>query len=80
MFTTTETTTIVFIVAIALGVLGWGFNRARAYGKLGILAWLQSVALIVPWLLWFDWGWGLSKLSRNFSFTSRIHRFLYLVR
>lgn len=53
MFTTTETTTIVFIVAIALAVLGWGFNRARAYGKLGILAWLQSVALIVPWLLFF---------------------------
>ncbi len=53
MFTTTETTTIIFIVAIALAVLGWGFNRARAYGKLGILAWLQSVALIVPWLLFF---------------------------
>ncbi len=53
MSTTTETTTIIFIVAIALAVLGWGFNRARAYGKLGILAWLQSVALIVPWLLFF---------------------------
>ena len=53
MFTTTETTTIIFIVAIALAVLGWGFNRARAYGKLGILAWLQSVALIVPWLIFF---------------------------
>lgn len=53
MFTTTETTTIVFIVTIALVVLGWGFNRARAYGKLGILAWLQSVALIVPWLIFF---------------------------
>ena len=53
MFTITETTTIIFILAIALAVLGWGFNRARAYGKLGILAWLQSVALIVPWLLFF---------------------------
>jgi membrane-associated protease RseP (regulator of RpoE activity) len=53
MFTTSETTTIIFIVVIALGVLGWGFNRARAYGKLGILSWLQSVALIVPWLVFF---------------------------
>lgn len=53
MLTTSETTTIIFIVAIALGVLGWGFNRARAYGRLGILSWLQSVALIVPWLVFF---------------------------
>jgi len=53
MFTTTETTTIIFIIAIALGVLGWGFNRAKVFGKLGILAWLQSVVLIMPWLVFF---------------------------
>lgn len=38
---------------IALGVLGWGFYRAKPFGKLGILAWLQSVALMAPWLLFF---------------------------
>ncbi len=41
------------IVLAALGFLGWGFYRARPYGKLGILAWLQSAVLMAPWLLFF---------------------------
>ncbi|MGK7924794.1 MAG: site-2 protease family protein [Spirulina sp.] len=41
------------IVLIALGFLIWGYNRAKPFGKLGILAWLQSVILIAPWLLFF---------------------------
>ncbi len=41
------------VLLIALSILGWGFQRARPYGKLGILAWLQSVVLMVPWLLFF---------------------------
>ncbi|MEB3336954.1 MAG: site-2 protease family protein, partial [Leptolyngbyaceae bacterium] len=41
------------IVFVALGVLSWGFYRARPFGKLGILAWLQSVVLMVPWLVFF---------------------------
>lgn len=40
-------------IFVALGILGWGYNRARPYGKLGILAWLQSVVLMAPWLLFF---------------------------
>ncbi|MEO8892480.1 MAG: site-2 protease family protein [Coleofasciculaceae cyanobacterium] len=53
MFNGSETTTTIFILLVALGVLGWGFNKARTYGKMGILAWLQSVVLTVPWLLFF---------------------------
>lgn len=41
------------ILLAALGLLGWGFVRARPYGTPGILAWLQSVSLMVPWLLVF---------------------------
>ncbi|MBE7380580.1 MAG: site-2 protease family protein [Leptolyngbya sp. SIO1E4] len=44
-------TLLLFLTAIAL--LVWGFNRARPYGKIGIFAWLQSVVLMVPWLLFF---------------------------
>ncbi len=40
-------------VLVALGILAWGLNRARPYGKIGILAWLQSVVLMAPWLLFF---------------------------
>lgn len=53
MFNGSETTATALIILVALGVLGWGFNKARTYGKLGILAWLQSVVLTVPWLLFF---------------------------
>lgn len=48
-----ETSATVLVVLIALGTLGWGFYRAKPFGKLGILAWLQSVALMTPWLLFF---------------------------
>ncbi|PSM49559.1 site-2 protease family protein [Chroococcidiopsis sp. CCALA 051] len=54
MFTpASETPIILTVVLVALGILGWGFIRARKFGKLGILAWLQSVVLISPWLLFF---------------------------
>ncbi|MDX2214886.1 MAG: site-2 protease family protein [Oculatellaceae cyanobacterium bins.114] len=42
------------ILLVALVVLGWGFYRARSFGKLGLLAWLQSVVLMAPWLLFFS--------------------------
>jgi len=41
------------IVLAALGFLSWGFYRARPFGKLGVLAWLQSLVLISPWLVFF---------------------------
>ena len=53
MFNSSETPIIAAIVLIASGILGWGFYRARPFGKLGILAWLQSVVLMTPWLLFF---------------------------
>jgi membrane-associated protease RseP (regulator of RpoE activity) len=53
MFTASETTATILIVLLAVGVLGWGFYRAKPFGKIGILAWLQSVVLMAPWLLFF---------------------------
>ena len=46
-------------VLVALGILGWGYYRAKPFGKLGILAWLQSVVLMAPWLFFF----GLTTLG-----------------
>ena len=59
MFNNSEPTAIFLIAAIALIILGWGFNRAKVYGKFGLLAWLQSLVLITPWLALF----GLSALG-----------------
>ncbi|MCC5636818.1 site-2 protease family protein [Nostoc sp. CHAB 5844] len=53
MFASSETPIIAAILLVAFGILGWGFYRARPFGKLGILAWLQSVVLMAPWLLFF---------------------------
>ena len=53
MLNGSETTAIVLVFLVASGILIWGFKRAQSYGKLGILAWLQSVVLMVPWLIFF---------------------------
>ena len=53
MLNGSETTAIVLVFLVASGILVWGFKRAQSYGKLGILAWLQSVVLMVPWLIFF---------------------------
>ncbi|NES94447.1 MAG: site-2 protease family protein [Desertifilum sp. SIO1I2] len=53
MLNPSEISLTVVIVLAALAILGWGFWRARPFGKLGILAWLQSVVLMTPWLLFF---------------------------
>ncbi|MBW4496207.1 MAG: site-2 protease family protein [Oscillatoria princeps RMCB-10] len=53
MYTASENTATIAIVLIAIGILGWGFYRAKQFGKLGILAWLQSVSLMTPWLIFF---------------------------
>lgn len=49
----TDNLATLIMVLVACGILGWGFFRAKAYGKLGILAWLQSAVLMVPWLVFF---------------------------
>ena len=48
-----ENTVTIALLLIAVGILGRGFYRAKPFGKLGILAWLQSVVLMSPWLLFF---------------------------
>jgi hypothetical protein len=41
------------VFAISLTLLGWGLYRARKLGKLGVLSWLQLLALLLPWLAYF---------------------------
>ncbi len=41
------------LLAAVVAILVWGYNRAKGFGRLGILAWLQSIALMSPWLLFF---------------------------
>lgn len=50
---TAQTPLVTAIVLVTFGILTWGFYRAKKFGKLGILAWLQSVVLMAPWLLFF---------------------------
>ena len=44
---------IVLLLLAAVGILGWGYSKAKPFGKPGILAWLQTVVLMGPWLLFF---------------------------
>lgn len=81
MFTATETSIIALILLGAAGVLGWGYYRARPFGKLGILAWLQSVALMAPWLLFFGLfaaGVYLNLVSILFLLVGSAGLYIYL--
>jgi membrane-associated protease RseP (regulator of RpoE activity) len=53
MFNLSETTAIALILFLAGGVLAWGYQRSKPFGKLGLLAWFQSVVLMAPWLIFF---------------------------
>ena len=48
-----EIAAIAVIFLVAGTILTWSFYRSKPYGQLGILAWLQSLALIAPWLIFF---------------------------
>jgi membrane-associated protease RseP (regulator of RpoE activity) len=60
-----ENATTILISLIALGVMVWGYIRSRRYGRLGLYAWLQSVVLTLPWLLFF--GLAAFGLYLNFA-------------
>ncbi len=46
----------VLLLLAAVGILSWGFLQARPEGELGLLAWLQTVVLMGPWLLFFGFS------------------------
>jgi len=52
MFTTQKRAHYIANLLAAFGILV-GDCIVQPFGKLGILAWLQSVVLITPWLLFF---------------------------
>jgi hypothetical protein len=78
-----ETTTVLVILGLAIALLGWGFVRAKSYGKLGILAWLQSVLLMAPWLLFFglfSLGIYLNLVGILFLLVASVGAYIYLGR
>lgn len=48
-----ENYAIAAVFLFAIGILAWGYFRTRSYGRVGLLAWLQSVVLMLPWLVLF---------------------------
>ncbi|WP_036477010.1 site-2 protease family protein [Myxosarcina sp. GI1] len=54
MFNESQSPLVFFLIAVVFVILLWGYNRAKEYGRLGILGWLQSVVLTAPWLLFFS--------------------------
>lgn len=81
MLNTSETTTILVIILVALGLLAWGYNRAKGYGRLGTLAWLQSVSLMAPWLIFFGLfalGIYLNIVGILFLLVTSIVLYIYL--
>lgn len=81
MFNISENFVLIAIMSIALFILIRGYNKAKSYGKLGILAWLQSVALTIPWLLFFAFfamGIYLNFIGIIFLLLSSTIAYIYL--
>jgi Peptidase family M50 len=78
----TDITTELLLLA-AVGFLGWGFYRARPMGKLGILAWSQSVVLMSPWLILFGlmgFGIAVNLVSILFLLVGSVALYVFLGR
>ncbi len=45
---------IVLLLLAAIAILAWGYSKAKPLGRLGLLAWFQTVVLMGPWLLFFS--------------------------
>lgn len=81
MFNLSENIALIGIISIALFVLIWGYNRAKSFGKIGILAWLQSVTLMTPWLLFFALfavGIYLNFIGIIFLLVTSVIAYIYL--
>ena len=71
--------TVLMLITVA-GTLGWGFYRARPLGKLGLLAWLQSVVLMLPWLAFFGlFGLGVYLNAVSVLFLLLVSILLYIL-
>jgi membrane-associated protease RseP (regulator of RpoE activity) len=71
------------LLAAVFAILFWGYNRAKTYGRLGILAWLQSIALMSPWLLFFGlfaFGIYLNLISILFLLIASVAVYIWLGR
>ena len=74
--------TFILFAAVVV-ILVWGYNRAKNYGRLGILAWLQSIALMSPWLLFFglfSLGIYLNLVSILFLLLASVAVYIWLGR
>jgi membrane-associated protease RseP (regulator of RpoE activity) len=67
-----ENVTTILITLIALGVMVWGFVRSRRFGRIGLYAWMQSVVLTAPWLLFF----GLAAVGLYLNFAALLFLFV----
>jgi membrane-associated protease RseP (regulator of RpoE activity) len=79
--TTVGNTTTIALLILALGILGWGYYRNRDLGKFGILSWLQSVVLMVPWLLCFgafSVGWYINLVGILFLLVTSTGIYVWL--
>ena len=74
--------TFILFAAVVV-ILVWGYNRAKTYGRLGILAWLQSIVLMSPWLLFFglfSLGIYLNLVSILFLLLASVAVYIWLGR
>ncbi|MDX2271655.1 MAG: site-2 protease family protein [Cyanobacteriota bacterium] len=68
------------LMVAALAFLGWGLRRAWKRGRVALLAWLQSLLLILPWVLSLGLpALGISWNVAGFIFSLLLFTGLYIL-
>ncbi|MEB3225191.1 MAG: site-2 protease family protein [Synechococcus sp.] len=75
------TSALVLLILAALGTVFWGYRRSQKAGRLGLLAWGQSLAITTPWILLLSCvllGISLNLIGVVFILVASAGAYIYL--
>ncbi|MBV5260850.1 site-2 protease family protein [Synechococcus moorigangaii CMS01] len=75
------TSALALLILAALGTVFWGYRRSQRAGRLGLLAWGQSLAITAPWILLLTCillGISLNLISVVFLLVAAAGAYIYL--
>ncbi|AFY36782.1 peptidase M50 [[Leptolyngbya] sp. PCC 7376] len=76
-----ETSALIFLAVTTFGMVLWGYQRSQKQGRVGLLAWGQSLTVTMPWLVFISCvllGISLSVLGVLMLLVSSAGMYMYL--
>lgn len=76
-----ETAALAFLTVTTFGMVAWGYQRSQTKGRVGLLAWGQSVSVTAPWLVFIACtllGVSITTIGLLMLLVSSIGAYIYL--